>query len=144
MTVSKSFTEGVVDMLAPLGTIAQRRMFGSIALYCDGQVFAILFQDVIYFKVDDQTRPAFDAEFCGPFKYPLKDGSMQVLASYHRAPDRLLDDPDEICLWARTAIAAARRSAVKRPEAQTRSAHRQRRKPAARTGPARRGDRSSS
>jgi DNA transformation protein and related proteins len=109
MTVSARFTESILDMLSPLGRIATRRMFGSVALYSEGLVFALLYKDVLYLKVDQDTRGAFEAEHCGPFNYPLKDGSVQVLDTYHGAPDRLLDEPDELLTWARTAIAAARR-----------------------------------
>lgn len=109
MAVSKSFADGIMDMLQPLGAIGMRKMFGGAALYCDGQVFALLSDDVLYLKVDERTRPAFVAEGCGPFAYEMPKG-VQTMASYHRAPDRLHDDVDDMRAWARDAVAASRRA----------------------------------
>jgi DNA transformation protein and related proteins len=110
MAVSKGFLDGIADMLHPLGTISTRKMFGGAALYCDGQVFAIVSDDVMYLKVDDKTRPAFVTEGCGPFIYAMPNG-VQSMASYHKAPDRLLDDVDDMRSWVRDAVAVGRRAA---------------------------------
>jgi DNA transformation protein and related proteins len=110
MAVSKGFLDGLADMLHPLGQISVRKMFGGAAMYCDGQVFALVSDDVLYLKVDEKTRPAFEAEGCGPFTYAMPKG-VQIMAAYHKAPDRLLDDVDDFCIWVRDAIAVGRRAA---------------------------------
>lgn len=118
MAVSMGFVAGIMDMLHPHGAITMRKMFGGAALYCDGQVFALVSDDVLYLKVDDGTRLNFEAEACGPFTYEMPKGT-QVMASYHKAPDRLLDDVDELRIWARDAIAAARRATRVTPPAKS-------------------------
>ena len=90
-----------------------RRLFGGAGLYVDGVMFAILSKDVIYLKADDGTRAAFEREGCAPFSYQAKGGKRAIM-SYWRAPDRLYDDPDELAVWARDALAAAHRSGSKR------------------------------
>ncbi len=115
MAVSKGFLDGIADMLHPLGVISVRKMFGGAALYCDGQVFALVSDDVLYLKVDEKTRPAFEAESCGPFTYEMPKG-VQIMASYHKAPDRLLDDVDDMRTWVKDAITVGRRAA-KAPKA---------------------------
>jgi len=40
--------------------------------------------------------------------------------SYRRMPDRLYDDPDELAIWARAALAAAARGEVGKMRAKTR------------------------
>jgi DNA transformation protein and related proteins len=110
MAVSKGLLDGLADMLHPLGVISVRNMFGGAAMYCDGQVFALISDDVVYLKVDDKTRPAFEAEGCGPFTYKMPKG-VQVMTAYHKAPDRLLDDVDDLRVWVRDAVAVGRRAA---------------------------------
>jgi DNA transformation protein and related proteins len=116
MTVSPGFIQAITDELATLGHISSRKMFGTAALYCDGQVFAVVDDDVLYLKVDDQSRAAFEAEGCGPFIYMTKDGPHSI-AAYSRAPDRLLDDADDLRDWVRTAVAVGHRAAKSKPAA---------------------------
>ncbi len=113
MAVSSGFTEYLKEALAPLGAIAVKRMFGGAGIYCDGIFFAIVDGDVLYLKTDGTGRAAFEAEGMGPFTYPMKTGT-GVLVSYYRAPERLLDEPDELRDWTRRAIDAARMSAAKK------------------------------
>jgi DNA transformation protein len=111
MTASAGFIELLKDLLAPLGLITVRRMFGGAGVYSDGRFFAIVDDDTLFLKTDEAGRAAFEAEGMGPFTYMTKHGS-GTLTSYWRAPERLLDDPDEMVAWARTALAAARSSSA--------------------------------
>ena len=109
------------ELLAPLGPVAIKRMFGGGGVFLDGLMFGLVIEDVLYLKADDGNRPAFEAEGLAPFSYDKKSGRTTVM-SYWRAPDRLLDEPDEMVAWARAAIAAAQRaqkpSGRKRPARQ--------------------------
>ncbi|MDQ2102644.1 TfoX/Sxy family protein [Azospirillum isscasi] len=99
------------ESLAPLGIVSARRMFGGYALYCDGIVFALVAHDVLYFRTDDGNRPDYEALGLRPFK-PLDD--KPTVMPYFPPPDSALDDPDELMLWARPALAAAIRVAAAR------------------------------
>jgi len=107
MAFSKEFCAFVIDLLEPLGPVQSKRMFGGAGLYLDGTIFALLFGDELYLKVDDQNREDFVAEGMEPFT-PFEDGST-VLKSYHQCPAHLLDDPDDLCQWARASWEAGRR-----------------------------------
>lgn len=109
MTASAGFLDLLQDLLAPLGPVAVRRMFGGAGIYCDGQVFAFVDDDTLFFKTDEAGRAAFEAEGLGPFTYMTKHGPGTLL-SYWRAPERLLDDRDEMLEWAGRALAVARRA----------------------------------
>jgi len=112
MVVPNGFVDMLNDVLAPLGRVSIRRMFGGHGIYCDGAMFGLLADEVVYLKTDVASQPAFEAEGCEPFTF---DGrGRRVVTSYRRMPDRLLDDPDEMVAWARTALGAARRSAASR------------------------------
>jgi len=112
MSASRGFLELLEDLLAPLGPISVRRMFGGAGIYCDGQVFAFVDDDQLFFKTDEPGRAAFEAEGMGPFTYATKHGP-GTLMSYWRAPERLLEEPDEMVAWASTALVVARRAATK-------------------------------
>jgi TfoX/Sxy family transcriptional regulator of competence genes len=64
-------------------------------------------------RVDDDNRTAFkETESFPPLDYQKKGGTIDL--SFWRAPERLFDEPDELVIWARAALAAARRVAAKR------------------------------
>ncbi|HVY58679.1 MAG TPA: TfoX/Sxy family protein [Xanthobacteraceae bacterium] len=98
------------DLFAGFGPVTVRRMFSGAGLYRDGTIFALVIDDVIYLKTDDQTRGAFEEEGLRPFSYVAR-GERRVLTSYWRMPDRLYDDPDELVRWASAALEASRRAA---------------------------------
>lgn len=110
MTASGGFVEFLQEQLRGVGPVAVRRMFGGAGVYAGGIMFALVADDILYFKVDDRTRPDFEAEGMQPFSYATKDGGNTIM-SYWRAPDRLFDDPDEMQTWAEKAIGTARRTA---------------------------------
>jgi DNA transformation protein len=99
----------IVEMFAAFGPVVPRRMFSGFGVFSDGTMFALVARGVLYLKADAQTIPAFETEGQGQFSYMAK-GRTRALTSYWRAPDRLYDDPDELAIWARDALAAARRS----------------------------------
>ena len=65
---SPGFTAFVLDQLAGLGDVTTRSMFGGVGLYRGDLFFAIVARDVLYLKVDDETRESFErivAEYGG-------------------------------------------------------------------------------
>lgn len=105
MAVSHDYKTFIVDQLQSLGSVSIRRMFGGAGVYHQGQMFALIADDTLYFKSDDVSRTDFEAEGMGPFVYGA--GGKRVVMSYWQAPDRLFDDPDELSAWARRAYEIA-------------------------------------
>jgi DNA transformation protein and related proteins len=118
------FGEFLLEQLAPLGLVALRRMFGGRGVFCDGLMFGIVADDMLFLKVDAVNRPTFEAEGLEPLTYEAKGRT--IVLPYWQIPERLLDEPDEMLVWAREALAAARRGAASKPKG--------RRKPNARRG----------
>ncbi|MGE0852313.1 MAG: TfoX/Sxy family protein [Hyphomicrobiaceae bacterium] len=113
MVASDSFADFLIELLAPLGHVTMRRMFGKTGVFCDRLMLGIVSDDALYFRVDGHNRAVFkESEALPPLNY-VKKGSTIDLA-FWRAPERLLDEPDELLAWARAALAAARRVAAKR------------------------------
>jgi DNA transformation protein len=97
----------IQELFAAFGRVSVRRMFGGAGVYADGIIFAIVVDGVIYLKAAPGDAATFEREGCEPFSYTAKGGK-RVVMSYWRMPDRLYDDPDELAVWARAALAAAR------------------------------------
>ena len=113
MVASDGFAEFLREQLAPLGRVSMRRMFGKTGVFCDGVMFGMVTDNMLYLRVDDHNRAAFkEAESFPPLSYEKKGCTIDL--SFWRAPERLFDEPDELVAWAREALAAARRVAAKR------------------------------
>src|SRR3954454_18254072 len=113
MFASDSFAEFLREQLAPLGRVTMRRMFGKTGVFCDGLMFGMVTDNMLYLRVDDRNRDAFqEARSSPPLNYEKKGSTIDL--SFWRAPERLFDEPDELVTWAREALAAARRVAGQR------------------------------
>jgi DNA transformation protein and related proteins len=111
----------LADLFADFGPVTIRRMFSGFGISADGN-FALALRGGIYLRADHQTIPRFEAERSRPFQYQTKARSVTV-NSYWQLPERLYDDPQEFGDWARAALAAAQRAAVrKRPKARKKPA----------------------
>jgi len=98
VVASDGLGEFLREQLAPLGRIRLRRMFGKTGVFGDGLMFAMVTEDTLYFRVDDHNRAAFrEAASFPPLSYE-KNGRTIDLA-FWRAPERLLDDADELIAW---------------------------------------------
>jgi DNA transformation protein len=116
MVASETFADFLHEQLAPLGRISLRRMFGKTGVFCDGVMLAMVSENTLYFRVDDQNRATFkEAEAFPPLNYAKKGQTIDL--AFWRAPERLFDEPDELMAWARTALAAAHRVAAVRERA---------------------------
>ena len=106
----------LIDLFADFGPVAIRRMFSGFGISADGINFALALRSGLYFRVDEQTIPQFEAEGSRPFSYQTRAKTVTV-NSYWELPARLFDDSDELAGWARRALAAAQRAALrKRPK----------------------------
>ena len=108
MTNGDEFLGHVLELLAPLGRVAARRMFGGHGLYCDDVFFAILLDNTLYLKVDEVNRAEFERAGCEIFSYPRK--GRRATLNFHRAPEDAMDTPHLMLPWARSAVAAALRA----------------------------------
>ena len=111
MAISASFIEHAKELFAPFGDIRVRKMFGGAGVYCDDMMFALLDDDAMFLKVDEETRKAFVRRGLAPFSYELSDGTRNEMTGYYAAPEEIFDDEDELKRWATLALDAASRAA---------------------------------
>ena len=115
MVASAGFSEFLPEQLSPLGRVTMRRMFGKTGVFCDGLMFGMIADDTLYVRVDDHNKAVFkEAEAVPPLNYEKQGRTIDL--SFWRVPERLLDEPDELVVWARAALAAAGRVAAIAPK----------------------------
>jgi DNA transformation protein and related proteins len=103
----------LVDLFSKFGPVTIRRMFSGYGISADGTNFALALRSGLYFRADEATIVQFEAEGSKPFQYQTRAKTVTV-NSYWELPARLFDDPDELSVWARAALAAAQRAALKK------------------------------
>ena len=110
MAVSPEYRSWVHEQLRLAGPVTGRSMFGGYGLYRDGLCFALIADDCLYFKVDDENRADYEAAGMRRFS-PMGDGRSM---SYYEVPPDVLEDPEQMRVWADRAVDAARTKGAKR------------------------------
>ncbi len=110
MAVSASFRAYLLEQLGAIRPVTSRPMFGGLAIFAEGRTFALVADEVLYFKVDDSNRPDFEAAGRGPF-LPFGDPARPM--QYYDLPEEVLEDPDLLAAWMAKAIAVAARAKPK-------------------------------
>jgi DNA transformation protein len=122
--------EFLSDLFSDFGPVTIRPMFSGFGVSVDGVNFAMALRAGLYFWADEQTIPQFEAEGSTPFQYQTRAKSVTV-NSYWQLPARLFDDTEELSQWARAALGAAQRAALKkRPRARKAAASKKAKAPA--------------
>lgn len=121
MPVTPEYHAYIEDLVEPLGHVTSRRMFGGLGVFYRGLMFALIVNDVLHFKVDDESRPDYEAEGMAPFSY-LRKGKKRGLNSYWTVPVDVLDNEDEFLNWSRKAADAALRADAAKPASKLRGA----------------------
>ena len=76
-------------------------MFGSSGPYHDGVFFGILAQGRLYFKTNTVNRGTYVQRGMQPFR----PNPRQTLKSYYEVPVDILEDYEQLAVWARQAMA---------------------------------------
>jgi DNA transformation protein len=115
MAVSKEFQDFIEEILAPMGGISIKRMFGGAGVFLDGMMFALIDDDQLYFKADAGNAPQFDEAGLDYFTYQAK-GKEPMKMGYRATPETALDDQEEMLIWARRGFEAALRAVKSKPK----------------------------
>ena len=107
MKNSPEYVAHVLELMRPT-VVTTRSMFGGHGVYVDGIIIAIVIEDVLYFKTDDENRESFVALGLEPFRYVTKEGEVHV-TSYYRAPADALEASHDMGSWLQSALGAALR-----------------------------------
>jgi DNA transformation protein len=108
MPADSEFVAHCRELLAPLGAVRSRRMFGGHGFYVDELFVALIAFGRLYLKADEHSRSRFEAAGCEPFVYDGK--GKPVTMSYFTAPEEAIESPALMQPWARLALEAAVRA----------------------------------
>ena len=103
MSVSDNYRTYIVEQLAALPALSTRRMFGGIGLYSDAWFFALIDDDVLFFKVDDSNRHDYVSRGMKAFMPIPGKASM----GYYEVPEDVIEEADELARWARRSVDVA-------------------------------------
>jgi DNA transformation protein len=106
---SSGFVDYVLDILLPLGNVKARKMFGGYGITKDGISFALIVEDILYFKVGDSNRADYEESGSQPFSYESKNGK-RVAMSYWEVPVDVLENHAKLAVWVEKAVEAALRA----------------------------------
>jgi DNA transformation protein len=105
MRVTSAFRDYVLDQLSTVPGLRPQAMFGGVGLYSGDVFFGIIAADVLYFKVDDTTRRAYESAGSKPFR-PYADRPMTM--GYYEVPLAVVEAPSTLVQWASSAVGVAR------------------------------------
>ena len=95
----------LLEQLQALGTVTAKRMFGGYGFFCNGLMFGLVADQQLYLKVGKYNVARYEERGLPAFRYARRDKWVEL--SYRLAPEELIDEPDELMVWAADAIAAA-------------------------------------
>jgi len=104
MSVSDNYRTYIVEQLAALPAISTRRMFGGIGIYSDALFFALIDDDVLFFKVDDSNRDDYVSRGMKAFM-PFPG---QPSLGYFQVPPDVIEEAEELTRWARRSVEVAK------------------------------------
>jgi DNA transformation protein len=110
MLLNSSFVNNVLEKMAVMQGISTRRMFDGIGIYRFGQIFALIVDERLYFKVSSVNKPDFQQAGSVPFIYNRHDkngGDKLVTMSYWEVPPYVLESEGLMFIWMTKAYEAA-------------------------------------
>ncbi|WP_299880712.1 TfoX/Sxy family protein [uncultured Cocleimonas sp.] len=122
MAVSAEYLAYIQDLLCDLPDISVKTFFGGKSLRSSYLVsengeyleqledvqFGMIINDVLYFVVDDVSRPNYEKLGMTPFQYEKKTGIVKV-RKYYTAPEECFEDQEVMLKWAKEALQSAYR-----------------------------------
>ena len=103
------FVNYLHEVFEHFGVIHSRKMFGGNGIYHNDLMFALVADDELYIKADDQSIAEFEQLGLTPFAITNKDGKVMTMRYYH-APEDIFDDPELARHWAQLGFDAALRA----------------------------------
>ena len=104
MAADKEFLDHVMDLLAPLDGISNRAMFGGFGIFHEGDMFALITNSGLHFKVNETNLAAYQEAGSKQFK-PMP---------YYEVPADVLEDTMKLLEWANISIAIGHATAKKK------------------------------
>lgn len=96
MAFSQDYLDFILEQLTPFGEVTYKKMFGGVGFYKDGIMFGGLMGGKFHLKVNDETRPEFEAAGMNSFFHRPNSKSKP---KYYEVPVEIVEDRDELAKW---------------------------------------------
>ncbi len=110
MKIKPAFVQFIEEMLMPLKARC-KSMFGGWGVYVQDRMMGLIAEDVLYLKTDSENITMFKNANLEPFSYETSQKTVSM--NYHRAPEDILEDWEQLEPWIMGAVAAANRKPQK-------------------------------
>lgn len=106
MAVDSTYVDYLSEQLSGIHEVTIKKMFGGIGFFHEGLMFGMLGGDTFRLKVDEHNQSDYEAAGMKPYHSEKKKKGMP----YWEVPKSVIDDKNELTVWAHKAIEAAQRS----------------------------------
>lgn len=103
MNLSHAYVDRVILRLSRVAEISYRRIFTGFGIYHHNVQFALIINDRLYFRADNDSRHLFLQRGMSAFQPRVA----QVESSFFQLPDDILHNPAELSHWMRIAVEAS-------------------------------------
>jgi DNA transformation protein and related proteins len=110
MSVSNGYRTYIIEQLAAVAALSTRRMFGAVGLYSSEWFFALIDDDVLFFKVDEANREDYVSRGMKAFMPIPNKASM----GYFQVPAEVIEEAEELTRWARRSVEVAQRAGLRK------------------------------
>ena len=109
MAVSEDYKNFITDQLEYFGDITAKGMFGGIGFFKEGIMFAMIGGGTFRMRVDEENQADYESKGMKPYQSNPKKKGMP----YWEVPVDVLEDKEELNLWAQKSLEAAIRGKKK-------------------------------
>ena len=103
MSISNADIAFVKDLFAGVGTLTTRKMFGGLAIYADGVIFALINSTGALMRAKGALAEELAAEGSQQFIHEVK-GATRAVMPYWTLPCAAMDEPELACDWAQRSL----------------------------------------
>ena len=100
---SDTFVAFILDQMQMIPELTYKRMFGGVGYYSGGIFFAIAYEGRLFFRTSEASRVAYERAGMPVFRPKER----QTLGRYYEVPPHVVEDRNELLVWARIAVGSA-------------------------------------
>lgn len=104
MAVSNQYVAHAVECMARVAPVSYRRIFHGVGVYHQGQQFALIVNDRVYFRADEQSAILYEQRAMSVF---CPSAAQRADVGFYHLPEEILANPAELIHWLRIAVEAA-------------------------------------
>ncbi len=106
------FVEEILKKLEPYGPIKARSMFGGYGIYYENVMFASIYQNTLYFRIDEYNSDDYVRYRSKQFIY--EGAGKYMMLPYLELPQEILEDADLLPEWIKKSCEATLRNKNKK------------------------------